>query len=451
VTVTGPITGGTHGRPFGTSVADLAAAGYVEEEYFLDGEATGYRFAPGAGLTLDGRWDVVPDATREFRTRLLVRRPGDPAAANRTVYLEWQNVSGGVDIDAAWIHNYEEILRSGYVWVGVSAQRAGVHGPPLIPGLSQPLTLWDPERYDTREIADDALSYDIFTQAARAVGPGRPGDGVDPLGGTPVARVLAAGQSQSAGRLATYVNAVHPLARAIDGFLISARGAWVAPLFGSGAMITREPARIRDDVDALVFRVNTEGEALSSYVVRQPDTDTYRYWEIAGSSHQSAYSTVGVDGLFARDLSGPSRVGALPDNDLPAHRAMNAALAHLDRWLRTGEPPPGAPLIDIGGDPVEVLRDPFGNATGGLRLPEVAVPLAQYGPFGLPTISHRLRGFTVRFDPALLRQLYPDRADYLAKYAAATDAALEAGWLLPADAEAGRRAAEAFDFPIESI
>src|SRR5262245_47705357 len=32
-TVTGPITGGLHGRPFTSATFDLAAFGYVEEEY----------------------------------------------------------------------------------------------------------------------------------------------------------------------------------------------------------------------------------------------------------------------------------------------------------------------------------------------------------------------------------------------------------------------------------
>jgi hypothetical protein len=443
--VSGPVTGGSANRPFGQSVVDLSARGYVEEEYFLDGEATSYVLAAGATLREDGRWDTVVGARAEYGTRFLVRRPTDPDRCNGTVYVEWQNVSGGLDIDAAWMHNYEELLRSGYVWVGVSAQRAGVLGPPVIPGLSRPLAAWDTERYGTRVIPDDAFSYDIFTQAARAVGPGRDTRAVDPLGGLVVEKVLAAGQSQSAGRLATYVNAVQPLEGVFDGFFIAARGAWVAPL-GAG-MITREPSRIRDDIDTVVFRVNTEGEAFASYPVRQADTDVYRYWEIAGSAHQGAYVTVGVDGLLARDLGLPGRPGALPDNDLPSPRAMNAALWHLDRWVRGEGSPPEQPLIEISGSPVDIVRDAFGNAAGGVRLPELAVPTKQYGPFGVPTISHRLRGFALAFDDTTLRALYPTHDAYVAKFAAATDAAVDAGVLLDCDAEVGLRAARAAAVP----
>ncbi len=153
---------------------DLAAHGYLEEEFFLHGAAVSYELAPGRrGAGEDGLMDIVEGTRAEYATRLLVRRPVDPDRCNGTVYVEWLNVSGGVDIDAAWMHNVEELLRSGYVWVGVSAQRAGVLGPPAIPGLSCPLADWDPERYGTRAVPDDAYSYDIFTQAAQVVGPAR--------------------------------------------------------------------------------------------------------------------------------------------------------------------------------------------------------------------------------------------------------------------------------------
>src|SRR4051812_31979858 len=127
VDVSGPVTGGLHGRPFTAAVVDLDAARYVEEEFFLSGTAVRYTAAAAGTLGRDGRWAVDPDgAAVPFRTRLLVRRPVDASACNGTVVVEWQNVSGGMDIDAHWLHNYQEILRSGYAWVGVSAQRAGV-------------------------------------------------------------------------------------------------------------------------------------------------------------------------------------------------------------------------------------------------------------------------------------------------------------------------------------
>ena len=43
--------------------------------------------------------------------------------------------------------------------------------------------------------------------------------GVDPLGGLKARRVIAIGESQSASRLATYINSINPLANEYDGFL----------------------------------------------------------------------------------------------------------------------------------------------------------------------------------------------------------------------------------------
>ena len=93
-----------------------------------------------------------------------------------------------------------EYLR-GYAWVGVSAQSVGVNGfpGPQAAGLKQ----WDPERYGSLDHPGDTYSYDIFSPAGRVVGPDRAKSANDPMGGLVVKRLVAAGASQSAGRLRT--------------------------------------------------------------------------------------------------------------------------------------------------------------------------------------------------------------------------------------------------------
>ena len=61
-TIEGPITGGEHGFPFIGTVLDLAAHGYVEQEFFVDGTARA--FASDAPLAADGRWSVEPAGQR---------------------------------------------------------------------------------------------------------------------------------------------------------------------------------------------------------------------------------------------------------------------------------------------------------------------------------------------------------------------------------------------------
>jgi Alpha/beta hydrolase domain len=107
----------------------------------------------------------------------------------------------------------------------VTTQRVGVHGFPEQPAG---LVAWDAEHYGSLSIPSDDYSFDIFTQAARAVGPQRACGGVDPMGGLDVRSVIAQGSSQSAARLATYLNAVQPLERAVDAFLLGV-------YFGSGS------------------------------------------------------------------------------------------------------------------------------------------------------------------------------------------------------------------------
>src|SRR5262245_20756051 len=289
-TVTGPISGGAHDWAFGRTLLDLDRYGYDDEEYILDGEATRYGLAPGTELTLDGRWTVESRGTSPYRTRFLVMRPRDPAAFNGTVVLSWNNVSAGFDsvtgVDSV------QLVEDGFVFVGATVQRVGVHGFPEQPAG---LAAWDPERYGSLSIPSDDCSYDIFTQAARAIGRDRPRTGVDPMGGLDVRHVLAQGSSQSAGRLATYLNAVQPLEHAVDGFLLGVYFGSGTPLEVGDAVLGPATAGprlrfegsnlLRDDPGVPVMVLNSEMESTPCYAVRQPDTDLFRLWETAGTSH----------------------------------------------------------------------------------------------------------------------------------------------------------------------
>ena len=162
--VTAPPADGRHGYPFGLSLIDLGAHGYVADEYFLEGEATRYRPAAGTELGADGRWSAEPAGTRHYRTRVLAYRPVDADRFNGTVVLHWNNVSAGYELFSG---DTPELLQGGYAFAGVTTQRVGVHGLPTAP---QGLQAWDPERYGSLSIVSDDDSFDIFTQAARPSG-----------------------------------------------------------------------------------------------------------------------------------------------------------------------------------------------------------------------------------------------------------------------------------------
>lgn len=83
----------------------------------------------------------------------------------------------------------------------------------------------------------------------------------------------------------TYANAVHPLVTVYDGFLLHSRLANPAPLFAEGDVSGSTAIRPDLGVPVLVFQTETD----INEVTRQPETSTYRLWEVAGTAHFDAY------------------------------------------------------------------------------------------------------------------------------------------------------------------
>jgi hypothetical protein len=238
---------------------DLAALGYLEEEYFLSGQAQVYEIDGARGS--DGRWPVSPAESAGYTTRLVVRRPLDPDLFNGTVIVEWLNVTAGTDAEPDWACTHRHIIREGFAWVGVSAQKVGIDGGGIAAGPH--LKSVGPDRYKTLRHPGDAFSYDIFSQAGRAL---RDSRGPRPLGPLSPARLIAAGESQSAAFLVTYINAVDPVARVYDGCLIHGRGVAGANIDGtrlSPVTRARTPERIRDDVRVPVLTLQSETDVAS--------------------------------------------------------------------------------------------------------------------------------------------------------------------------------------------
>ncbi len=432
-----------------TEGPDLDEAGYVEAEFAASGTATAYALADDAEtFPTDGQMTLVETSEAPFTTRFVVRRPTDPAAFNGTVVVEWHNVSGGLDVAPDWTYTADEIVRSGYAWVGVSTQMIGIEGGPVavatpaseLGGAGTGIKRSDPERYGDLSHPGDAYAYDIYTQVARAL---RANSGAEPpLGELRPERLLAMGESQSAYALTTYYDGVQPLTGAFDGFLVHSRGGAALGLGAPGeptdiasAVTDQTPVRFRTDGTAPVIDVQTETDVvglLGSAAARQPDNDRFRLWEVAGTAHVDQYQLgEAVAELFAC----PGGVNAGP-----GRYPVAAALAALHTWITEGTPPPRADRlrIDEAGD--DYVRDRFGNATGGIRTPHVDVPVDVLS--GLPpetgevSAACLLAGSTNPIPDADLAERHTSRAAYLAEYETATDAAIDAGFVLAADRQA---------------
>lgn len=434
------LTGGI-GVFMASANAAVVPKGYVEKEYVASGEAVDYEVV--GDWSPDGRWTFEPRNTAPYRTRVVVRYPEDAAAASGTVVVEWLNVSSGLDTNPDYASFGDEMVRNGDVWVGVSAQLIGVEGGPVlvdgIGGLASAgkgIKVLDPERYGSLEHPGDGFAYDIFTQVARAVWAGG-----DFIGGVEPTVVLAAGESQSATAMVTYYNGVQPLTHVFDGFFVHSRAsvALSIPEPGEAASLTDirsmdpTPVLMRDDQTTPVLMVQAEGDVvgmLNSFAVRQPDTDHFRLWEVAGTAHADAHML----GPMANAV--PCGVAV---NNGPMHFVTKAALRALDNWVRTGEAPPNAELIEATeGTPVVLDRDDAGIVLGGVRSPIVDVPVDVVSgvPGDGPGYICELVGSTVPLSDEQIAALYPDRATYVERFADSTDAMIEAGFLLGTDREA---------------
>jgi hypothetical protein len=423
---------------------DVADLGYAGNEFFVSGTASSY-----AGEGALGEAD--------YTTRVVVMTPTDVDKYNGTVLVEWLNVSGGIDTPAVWMMAHREIARAGYAYVGVSAQKVGVDGGQTITGIDMSLKKQDPERYSRLSHPGDAHAYDIFSQAGRLIREAPE----DLLGRLKPEHVVAVGESQSAMFLTTYINAVDRLASVYDGFLVHSRFGVAAPLDGVSALEalqagTSDPAPFRAELRVPVMNVITETDLVGAilagyYRSRQPDNDRLRTWEIPGTAHADAYTiAVGfidggsapVDQLAAAYAPTTMLMGqdlGYYINFAPQHHyVLQAAIAGLESWVRTGTAPPSAPRMEIGeGDPPPLLLDSDGVAKGGVRTPWVDVPIARTsGISRSDNVLAHLFGSGEPFDDATRSRLYPGgRSEYLERFTESLDAAIRAGYLVRADRE----------------
>lgn len=428
LTVEGPIREGSHGRPFGAYFGDLSKLDYVEEEFFLSATATG--FSPDGELGTDGKWSVHPVNPRPYKTRILVRRPRKAKAFNGTVVLEWANVSNGYEVSFADPAG----LYDGFAYAAVSAQQVGVHGFPSNPkGLVQ----WDPERYGSLFIPGDSLSYDIFTHAARVLRPGTSHNGPSPLGDLKARKLIAVGGSQSGGRVLTYINAIQPLENVFDALMPIVCAGVFAPLDdvpahpdpgAAKASQSRHSraisTKVRDDLKTPVFAINSQTEGLYYYSMRQPDTDRFRYWEVAGASHGGTAMIASIRQKTERDGVGGPGDPSVHISDVLWLPTADSAIQHIHRWINGGEAPPVQQRMSISGTPPAYELDPYGNVIGGVRLPELEVPVARY--VGMSETGSIL-GQTFPFPVEELRHLYPTHTIYVEKMKKAAIAAHKAG------------------------
>ncbi len=482
-TVTGPVADeiGLKGEPWFDPpfvVEEAQPFAYVSEEFFVE----------GIGRDLLGSGTDAP-----YKTRILVVRPQHATDFSGTVVVEWDNVTAQAALNPLFMWDHPYLLREGHAFVSVSAQAVGVCCSPVSHTFWDPARYGDLSHpgdaysYDIYAQAVEALRRN--TVSTDGVAGGIPNGGAlagvlgNPLqtqipGGHPVmgdlavSNVIATGTSQSASRLHTHLDQIEGIHAAnLDGVLLDA---------GGSRTYTRPPViptihfLSEDGLNAT--EPNVGGASLMG------TDNNYRLWEVPGASHADAeFSRYIEDGLYGTHIletpplpwkqwddrrfsfrygdDGLSlRAGCQPlgygDNTYPRRYAARAAMDQLVRWTTSDDAvvPPSKPGKGKGRDkkqtpaaiefeaiqPPRVVFDATGTevrdanrqVVGGVRLPQIDVPIADY----LATTCG-LFGHTIGYDPITLSTLYPTTDMYVAQMHAAIDRALDAGFLLEPEAE----------------
>jgi hypothetical protein len=445
-TVTGPVSGGNGIDLPGTTSFNLRTVGYEQSEYFFSGTARSY--SSGSALTTDGRWRVTPAQSAAYQSRIVAYRPIDPKRFDGTVVVEWLNVSGGADAGAAWLTDHVQMIRSGMVYVGVSAQAVGVNQ----------LKSTDKARYGALNHPGDSYSYSIYEQAGAVIR--RSASTV--LEGLKPRRLLALGESQSAIRLVTYIDALGGQSRGIyDGYFVYSSAASGAPLSQTpqAGIRTPVPTLIRTDLRVPVMMFETETDlVVGGYrTARQVPTRFIREWEIAGAAHYDSYGLVesmadtgnGLADVKTFDTmihpvssNSDGQITCASPFNAGAHTyELRAAVVALNRWVTVGKRPSQSPRLDLA-SATSFVTDQNGEAIGGVRTPQVAAPIAVVS--GFPAARGGfcfLFGKTTPFSTMKLAQLYPTHAVFVRQWDRAVAKDVAAGYLLAADATMLRQVA----------
>lgn len=407
--------------PFFAANRDLAFEGYIEQEFFISGQATPlsarYGSEPGEQATPNGQ-------ARPFKTRVIVRRPDRPERFNGVVVVEWLNTSNGFDADNVWLALQDHLITAGYAWLGVSSQGFG--------GV-ETLRAWSPARYGDLRIENEGamtkepFSLDIFRQIVTDLRGGR-AEGLQPK------TVIATGQSQAAIWLASFINSGLADARPIDGFLL----------------ISATSAKVDPAASTPVLRIVVEGDAAGADAEDQPeDSAHFRQWEMAGTSHVDRHLRAAREPLQLRDLGTSVQAAIVSKCDIaaigtatPAFMVEAAGLDALVRWSQGDRAPAEAPrLVRQFDREGRLRRDSLGIAVGGIRLPDVAAPVGlNVGRnTGAPACS--AQGYYLPFDVPRLRDLYPSLTTYRRAVDRSVRENVANGFVLPKDGEVLRSAA----------
>jgi hypothetical protein len=450
----------TRSIPFLAWPDDLSEEGYVEEEFLLSGTANIYDYAvpdgPSAEPTI-----VKPD--NPYITRMLIRRPADSEPFNGTIVLEILNATAKYDGAPMWDTLHDSLINKGAAWVGITYDNApakfmrdqwGSQNFPAPPNAHPR----NNSRYATLNVRSWELTWDILMQTAALL---KSNSATNPFSLQSVEVIIPAGYSQSAALILPLANSFHEIAmldgqHLFDGYFFGDGGGTGRLLrIGPGGQRSLPPGDVRNlfAVDAPTIRFSTEPSDEN-----KPD-DPYkvpgafplvRSYEMAGGAHvdKELFDIGSKNSVINFGVPANAIDCGLPLNPLSISDIMSAEVDTLEQWIRFGTLPPDSNFVDLDGD-LKVSRDGNGNALGGVRHPNIDVPLGTYlgdniypegvNPFDPSTwgdwtpIFCPLFGAFSAFDQTKFKQLFGSKNRYLSMLESAVSSAIAQRILLPED------------------
>ncbi len=465
VEVMGPLAQSEADHAFGGAAytqrpEDLAAQGYVEEEFLLSGAANVYQWDEPGPVE-------VRSADAPYTTRVLLRRPAAREDFSGRVVVEMMNPSNLIDLNIGWAIHHDEFVRAGDAWIGVTAKPVAVtslktFNPERYGALSwdNPLSLDDEANCevrgsDSREM-ENGLVWDINTDVAQWLRSAAPSN---PLrygaGESAVDHLYGWGYSQTGSFISTYIQALHPRVKAetgddpFDGYLVAVTSG-LTPINQCAARITGDdPRRVFRDVGVPVVHVMTQSDYRAYGPTRREDSDTledgFRYYELAGVGHATPdelwygprFSDIEMAGRTPPTLD----CNEGPRSRFPSDVGFNAIYRNLKTWVEEGTPPPPSQRIEMDGD--EPVVDEHGNVKGGVRSPLVDVPTATWSGNSTGESFCMIAGHEIPFGADKRAELYDSQASYEAAFNARIDELVAQRFITPEDAQTLRDMARA--------
>jgi hypothetical protein len=398
-------------RGKGLGVWDVSAYDYLAEEFLLTGTATVYEPVCMADTwTIESRDMTADFAVRDFRrkvlrtevpytTRLIVYKPRDAARFTGNAIVETLHPNkGGTGLVWDAIHRYFLSRGDAYVCVQHPVTIAGLRAADL-------------QRYGNLEVVDPTQLWGMLQDTGSVL---KEAGSDSPLHGYALRHLLMTGYSYTGVATASFANYHHAQTLLADG----------RPVYD--AYVPMADSQYVRPLNVPVIRLNTQSDfdSYGGLHNRRPDDALYRHYEVAGAAHAAIPPPADAATLSpAHELATPkgqpstSPQQCLADfpagshlNDFPLYLVQEAVFERMLDWVQSGRTPPPSLLIETGAAG-KLGTDRWGNALGGVRYPQISVPVARYG-VGSKGIC-LLYGYTSPFAAATCRSLYGRFEDYL--------------------------------------